>query len=726
MTEHWLQRFFAPRAMAIVGATEDRTRFGWRYLHNILNFGRRERVYPVNPRYATCLGLPCFASIRDLPETPDHVGIIVAAERVGGVIEDCIAKRVPFATIFTGGFGESGTAAGRAEQDRIVAMARAGGLRLMGPNCNGAVNFVDRIPMASTATVGEAPQPAGDIGIIGNSGGLPQVNVMWRAHELGLGISYEVSCGNEADLEIADFIDFLVHDRATRVILVAAERIKSGDKFIAAARKAAEAAKPIVMLKLGRSEAGRRAAESHTGAIAGADAVADAALRQLGVIRVEDSSELYEAAMTLRDTRVPRGNRASAFSVSGGNNALIADRGTAFGIAFDDFTETTHATLATLIPGYIKLGNPADMSSAALGKQDMQRAIMETIAADPHVDFLLPVVTLQSERDIRTAATMVAHSAKPAALLWTGGTNDGSALKPRDLIAEGIPVYREISSGLKAVSASMRYAAFRRAQIGRAAPAIPAGIDRAAAARLLAARRGALNERETKQLLAAYGFPVTHEMLARDADEAVRHAARFGGPVALKIEARGLAHKSDVGGVRLDVSGDPAVRAGFIAIVDAVRANTPHAEISGVVVQEMLPPGVEMLLGLVHDAALGPAIAVGFGGVFVELLADVAYRLPPLDTIEAQAMLRELKAYRLLGGLRGRPAADEAALVDLVVRLSWLAVDFGHVIAELDINPLIVHAAGKGARVADGWTRLHRGDKDRVAGESGDGLAPRL
>ena len=304
MTEHWLHRFFKPRAMAIVGATEDRSRFGFRYLHNILNFGRRDRVYPVNPRLATCMGLPCFASIRDLPEPPDHVGIIVAAERVPGVIEDCVAMGVPFATIFTGGFGEVGTEAGRAEQDRIVAMARAGGLRLMGPNCNGAINFVDRIPMASTATVGEAPRPAGDIGIVGNSGGLPQVNVMWRAHELGLGISHEVSCGNEADLEIADFVDFLVHDPDTRVILVAAERIKTGARFLAAARAAAEAAKPIVMLKLGRSEAGRRAAESHTGAIAGVDAVADAALRQLGILRVDDAPELYEAAMTLRDQRV--------------------------------------------------------------------------------------------------------------------------------------------------------------------------------------------------------------------------------------------------------------------------------------------------------------------------------------------------------------------------------------------------------------------------------------
>lgn len=706
MNEHWLQRFFAPRAMAIVGATEDRSRFGWRYLHNILNFGRRERVYPINPRYTTCLGLPCFGSIRDLPETPDHVGIIVAAERVGGVIEDCVAKGVPFATIFTGGFGEIGTAEGLAEQDRIVAMARAGGLRLMGPNCNGAINFVDRIPMASTATVGEAPQPPGDIGIIGNSGGLPQVNVMWRAHELGIGISHEVSCGNEADLEIADFIDFLAHDPATRVILVAAERIKTGAKFIAAARKAAAMAKPIVMLKLGRSDAGRRAAESHTGAIAGADAIADAALRQLGVIRVEDSSELYEAAMMLRDKRAPGGNRASAFSVSGGNNALIADRGTAFGIAFDDFTETTHAKLATLIPGYIKLGNPADMSSAALGKQDMQRAIMETIAADPNVDVLLPVVTLQSELDIRTAAAMVAQSAKPAALLWTGGTNDGSKLSPRDLIAEGIPVYREISSGLKAVSAAMRYAGFRRAQASRAAPTRPAGIDRAAAQRLVADRTGAFSERETKQLLAAYGFPVTREFLARDAEEAVRHAASLGGPVALKIEARGLAHKSDAGGVRLDVTGAAAVRAGFTAIIAAVHAHAPQAEIAGVLVQEMVPQGVEMLLGLVHDAALGPAIAVGFGGVFVELLADVAYRLPAIDATEAAAMMRELKAYRLLGGMRGRPPADEAALVDLVVRLSWLAVDFGDVIAELDINPLIVHDAGKGARVADAWARL--------------------
>jgi acyl-CoA synthetase (NDP forming) len=706
MTEHWLHRFFKPQAMAIVGATEDRSRFGFRYLHNVLNFGRRERVYPVNPRAETILGLPCFKSIRDLPETPDHVGIIVAAERVGGVIEDCIAKGVPFATIFTGGFGEAGTEAGRVEEARLVAMARAGGLRLMGPNCNGAINFVDRIPMASTATVGEFPQPAGDIAVVGNSGGLPQVNVMWRAHELGLGISHEVSCGNEADLEIADFIDFFAHDRDTRVILVAAERIKTGAKFLAAAQAALAAEKPIVMLKLGRSEAGRRAAESHTGAIAGADAVADAALRQLGIIRVDDTDELYEAAMTLRDRRVPQGNRASAISVSGGNNALIADRGAAFGVAFEDFTEPTHAKLATLIPGYIKLCNPADMSSAALGRQDTQRAIMDTIAADPNVDYLLPVTTLQSERDIRAAADIVAGCAKPAALLWTGGTNDGSALAPRDLIRQGIPVFREISAGLKAVGAAMRYAEFRRGLARRSAPQRPADIDRAAAEGVLAGRTGALGERETKQLLAAYGLRTTREHLARDAAEAVRHATALGFPVALKVEADGLAHKSDVGGVRLALADAAAVQEGFAAILADVAARAPQARIAGVLVQEMAPPGVEMLLGVVNDAALGPAIAVGAGGILVELLADVVYRLPPVTQDEAGAMLRDLRAHRLLQGLRGRPAADEPALVDMIVRLSWLAADLGPRIAELDVNPVIVHARGQGATVVDGWLSL--------------------
>lgn len=707
MDRHWLHRFFKPGAMAIVGATEDRTRFGFRYLHNILNFGRRDRVYPVNPRLTTCLGLRCYASIRDLPETPDHVGIIVAAERVPAVIADCVARGVPFATIFTGGFAELGTQEGKAAQTEIVAQARAGGLRLMGPNCNGAINFIDRIPMASTATVGEAPAPAGDIAIVGNSGGLPQVNVMWRAQQLGLGISHEVSCGNEADLEIADFIDFFVHDPDTRVILVAAERIKSGPGFLNAARAASAAEKPIVMLKLGRSDAGRRAAESHTGAIAGADAIADAALRQLGILRVDDTSELYEAAMALRDRRRPAGNRASAVSVSGGNNALIADRGAEFGVAFPDFAEATHAKLATLIPGYIRLGNPADMSSAALGRQDMQRAIMETIAADPNIDYLIPVTTLQSERDVRAAAAIVAECAKPAALLWTGGTNDGSALGPADLIRIGIPVYRDIGAGLRAIAASMRHAAFRRRQARASRPERPAGIDRDAAARLLSAAGERLGERQTKALLAAYGLPVAREALALDVEEALRHAAALGGgKVALKIEAEGVAHKSEIGGVRLDLAGDAEIRAGFAGLLADARRAIPHARISGVIVQEMRAPGLEMLLGIVRDASLGPAIAVGFGGVFVELLADLAYRLPPIAEDEAEAMLQELRGHRLLEGIRGRPPADRVALRDAIMRLSWLAADFGDRIAELDVNPLIVGPPGTGACVVDGWARI--------------------
>ncbi|MFZ9414723.1 MAG: acetate--CoA ligase family protein, partial [Alphaproteobacteria bacterium] len=346
-----------------------------------------------------------------------------------------------------------------------------------------------------------------------------------------------------------------------------------------------------------------------------------------------------------------------------------------------------------------------DMSSAALGRQDMQRAIMDTIAADPNVDYLLPVTTLQSGRDVRAAADIVASCAKPAALLWTGGTNDGSPLAPRDLIAEGIPVFREVGAGLRAVGAAMRYAEFRRRRATRSAPRRPDGIDRAAAERLLAGRTGALGERETKLLLSAYGFPVAREFLARDADEAVRHANAIGGAVALKVEAEGLAHKTEAGGVRLGIADEATLRAAHAAMLAEVAAKAPTARIAGVLVQEMCPPGLEILLGIVRDASLGPAIAVGFGGVLVEVLSDLAWRLPPICHEEAGDALRELRGYRLLAGARGQPAAAAGARRARVVRLSWLAADLGDVVAELDVNPVILGARGQGARVVDGWTR---------------------
>ena len=331
-----LQRFMAPKRVAFVGATEDLSKFGGRCVRALIDFGYSGEIYPVNPKRSEIFGLKCYASLADLPQVPDHVGIVLPGVGVCAVLEECVKKRVPFATVFSAGFAETGTEEGKAMQARAIGIARAGGLRFMGPNCTGMVNFVDAFAFTSTATIKGPRRPAGDLGVVSQSGGAGQVNVMWRAQQAGMNVSYQVSCGNDADLNLLDYMAFMVESERTKVVLVIAERIADGDKLRALARRAAELDKPIVMVKVGRTEAGSRMAASHTGSVTGADEVSDAALRQMGIVRVEDTNELYETAMLLRTGKRAAGWRAAATSVSGGNLVMVADLGASVGIEFPD------------------------------------------------------------------------------------------------------------------------------------------------------------------------------------------------------------------------------------------------------------------------------------------------------------------------------------------------------------------------------------------------------
>jgi len=698
-----LKRFFDPHSVALVGATEDLGRFAGRVLMRMMNFGYRGKIYPVNPRFVgqAVRGHACYAGVRDLPEAPDHVGIVVPAERVLGILEDCAARGARFATIYTGGFAESGTPEGRALQAALVDFARASGIRVMGPNCNGMVSYVDGFAMTTTAAIAGPRKPAGNIGVVAQSGGAGQVNVMWRAQETGLGISYQVSCGNSSDLNIIDFIRFMVEDPATDVIMALVEHIPDGARFLEAARFAAEREKPIVMVKLGRTAAGGHAAASHTGAMAGSDSVCDAALRQCGVIRVDDCNELYEAAMLLRTRRWPRGTRAAATTISGGNGVLLVDHGTALGITWPEYTAATRATLAGILPKIATTANPTDVSNAVVGKPVIFRRCIEAIANDENIDVVIPTYTMTPASDLQAAVDASKTTDKPVAMLWIGKCNDDPSYTHESMAAGGMPVYRNTLSCLKAVRAAMRYGEFLRHRKPRPAQAArPPRVDVEAARRQLHAVRGTLTERASKQVLAAYGFPVTRETLARDAGEAVRIARELG-EVALKIESQDIAHKTEAGAIRLRVSGDAAVGRAFDEVKEAALRYKPQARLDGVLVQEMAPAGLEIMLGLTTDPVFGPVVVVALGGIHVEVLHDLAYRVAPIDIEEARAMLHELRGYQLLEGVRGATPRDIDALCDLIVRLSWLGHDCKDEIAELDVNPLVLFERGAGARVVD-------------------------
>jgi acetate---CoA ligase (ADP-forming) len=694
-----LKYFFAPRSIALVGATDDLSKFAGRVLKRVVGFGYQGQILPINPKYQEVGGLPCYGSVRDLPTVPDHVGIAVPAKGVLAVLKDCAARGVPFATIFTGGFGESGTDEGRAMQDEVRQFVRASGMRVMGPNCNGMINFVDGFAMTTSATIAGGRIPAGRVGVVSQSGGAGQVNVMWRALEAGVGISYEVSYGNSADLDALDFARFMIEDDASDVVLILAEHIDGGARLKEVAEMAAEREKPIVVLKLGRTEQGAVAAATHTGSLTGNDAVHDAAFRQYGIIRVDDCSELYEAAMLLRTKRWPRGNRAAATTISGGNGVLLVDAGAAHGIEWPAYSAATQDKLGEWLPKLGTTTNPTDVTNAAIGKKGIFRGCIEAIASDESVDVIIPIMTMSVKSDALEIAAAAKAAEKPVAILWTGGCNDDPALTASKLAREGVPVFRNTLACVKAVRAAMRYGEFRRTRQGRSEPRPPAGMDVSQAKSLLAGAKGPLTERASKAVLAALGFPVTRETLARSRDEAAAIASKLGGKVALKIESAVITHKTESGAIRLGLSGDAAVKAGFDEVMAAAKAYSPGAALDGVLVQEMVGRGVEVMVGLTNDPVFGPVLVVGAGGVYVEVFRDIAYRIPPIGVEEAHDMLRELKSYRLLEGARGAPRADIEALCELVSRLSHAAAQMGNAIRELDLNPVIV--LEKGVRVVD-------------------------
>ncbi len=695
-----LTRFFSPRRVAIVGASEDLSKFSGRLMRQTIDFGFAGTLYPINPRREQIYGLQAFPSLEALPEAPDHVGLVLPAEAVPAALQECAQMKVPFATVFSAGFAEQGTSAGKALQNRILTIARDSGIRLMGPNCNGLVNFVDRFAMTSTVTLRGPRRAAGDIGVVSQSGAVGQVSIMWRAQQEGLGISYQVSCGNACDLDLVDYAMFMLETEMTRVVVIHAERLPELARLRALTQKAHTLDKAVVLLKAGRTAAGSRAAASHTGALTGADEVCDAALRQLGIVRVDDCDELYQTAMLLRRGRAIHGRGAAVASFSGGNGVIAADLGEREGIEWPAYAPDTVQALRALLPGYATVSNPTDLTAGAIGQPDMYGQAVETILRDPAVNVMVPVLTIATAHEVRRVADLSARSEKAVAILWSGFTSDDPALEARTLVAEGHAVYRDTHSCMKAVRRAMDLARSRE-RLHRPDPQRPAGIDAAGARALLARSRGKLSEAESKALLACYGLPLTREALATSPGQAAEIAQTLGGPVALKILSPDIAHKTEAGAIRLGVTGEAAVAAAFDDVLASALAWAPKARIDGVLVQEMITGGHEMFLGISQDPTFGPVLAFGQGGIHVEVLKDVIFRLPPFSADDAQEALRELRCWPLLLGARGAPAADVPALADAIERMSWLAADLSDVIGEVDLNPLAVLRNGQGVRALD-------------------------
>lgn len=697
-----LRAFFAPRAIAVVGASRHRGTIGGELFHNLLTYGFPGPVYPVNPAADVVQSVPAYPTVEAIPGPVDLAVVAVPAAEVLPVAEQCARKGVRALVVISAGFAETGEE-GRARQVELVRTCRAAGMRLIGPNCMGIVNTDPQVRL--NATFAPSPPPAGRVGFLTQSGALG-LAIIEYAGALGLGLSTFVSVGNKADISGNDLLNYWETDPATDVILLYLESFGNPRKFSRIARRVGRS-KPIAAVKSGRSPAGARATSSHTGAlIAASDVTVDALFRQTGVVRTDTLEELFDVAALLVHQGPPAGRRVAIITNGGGPGILCADACEAEGLEVPPLAPETQDRLRAGLLPHASVQNPVDMVAAAT--PDHYRHAISVVAADPGVDALIvifvpPLVTRPEEvaRAI-VDATASLRGSKPVLTVFMSARGIPAALQAGDV---RIPSYAFPEAAAIALARAARYGEWR----GRPLEAPPRLDDvrredaRALVLSALARGEGWLPPQEVAALLGAYGLPLAAQRVAATAEEAGVAAALLEGPVALKAFGPEIVHKTDLGAIRLDLRGREEVRAAAEAVAAqlASRGITP----SGFLVQAMAPPGVEMIVGVVSDQHFGPVVACGAGGTLVEVLKDVSVRLTPLTRSDAAEMVRELRTFPLLTGFRGQPPADVPALEDILLRVSALAEDLPQV-AELDLNPVIVHP--RGATVVDARIRVAR------------------
>ncbi len=692
-----IRTLVSPASIAVIGASDDKTKFGGRVMHYLLKHGFAGRLLPINPNRETVLGLPAYKSVSAAPEPPDVAIIAVPAGALLAQVEDCAAAGVGGCIVITGKLGEA-DAAGAALEASLVRAAAKTGMRLVGPNCLGIINPIDGVALTSSLAMEVDRLTPGTVGIVSQSGALMGTLVS-RALDYGTGFSRCISVGNQADLELCDFLEYLVDDDATQVICLYVEGLKTPDRFFAAARRAWAAAKPILVVKAGRTEEGARNAQSHTASLAGSYKGFLTACDAAGVVVMNDPISMVFAADAL--ARLPRpsapGLGIAAIASSGGSTANFADQlaGTRLRLATMS-PETRFAIEAWAPAAHVHISMDTGSFAKGTSAEGIQ-AVIRAFMADPAIGAIVYPMTT-SPRMAEYAALLPALSregGKP--ILFTmlaGQVGDDARAQLKDM---NFPYFDRVADVLTTLQAMDDYAQTRVK--GLAPPATrPPGAGPAPQAPFV---QGTLTETETKRLVAAYGIPVTREAPARNAEAAVQAAEAIGYPVVVKGVARAISHKSDAGLVQVGLPDAAALRAAsmqIFAILDRMAPGTHE----GIVVQEMVHGVAELIVGTKYDPDYGPMVLVGFGGILVEVLQDVQLAVAPVSPQSALAMLQRLKFWPALQGVRGKPSADVAAAVDALCRLSWLAADMGPRLLELDINPLILRAAGQGAIAADG------------------------
>jgi acetyltransferase len=700
MPDHYLRPLLAPNSLALVGATERAGALGEVVRRNLEAARFRGPLFLVNPKHATIGGVRAYARLTDLPQAPELAVIATPARTVPQILRDAGAAGVKAAVVLGSGFAEAG-AAGAALQKEMLDAARAGaGVRLLGPNCLGVM----RTDVGLNATFARTNANPGRLALVSQSGALCGAILDW-AGPAQVGFTSVVSLGGAADVDFGEVLGFLAADSATDAILLYIEGIRDARRFLSALR-AASRVKPVIALKVGRYASGSRAASSHTGALVGSDAVADAALRRGGAVRVKTYTQLFAAARLLASGRIAEGERLAVVTNGGGAGVIAADSAAENGVALAQLAEATVAQLDRALPAQWSRGNPIDI----IGDAPPERFAVATAAAlgDPGVDAVLalysPVAVTAPQAAAQAVVEAARGSAKPVIAAWLGDINPNETRE--FLEREGIANFYTPENAVEAFSFVCAYRR-NQAQLMEAPPALEREEPRPDAAAALAIRDGAiaegrtlLNEHEAKALLAAFSLPVTRTILAASREAALQAARAIGYPVVLKILSRDISHKSDVGGVRLSLQSDDMVACAFDDMMRHVRALRPQARIDGALVQPMLrfEHTREVLVGVATDAVFGPVISFGSGGVAVEAVRDTAVALPPLNAPLARELMSRTRVQRLLAAYRNVPAADEAALAAVITGVSRMVCTLPW-LKEMDLNPVLAHPAG--AVIAD-------------------------
>lgn len=692
--------FFNPRSIAIIGASQDLSSISGQPIAHLKAKGFAGQILPVNPRYEEVAGFPCYPDVASLPNAPDVAVIAVGAKRVSGAIAELGAKGCRFAVILSSGFAESGEEGVQA-QKQIADIARSFGMRIIGPNCQGYMNISDGIHVGFGAPYGLS-YPAGHLSLTSQSGAFGNSIVMLASQE-GIGFRHYVSTGNESVTTSLDFMDAMIDDPGTRVIAGYVEGFQDAHRLISVGRRALDAGKPMLIWKVGTSEAGARAAASHTANLGGAMALYRAAFRQSGIIEVNDIGDLADCAKALLPGRVPKGNRLAVVTISGGAGIAMADGAANGGLQLPALDPATVAALKQVLPSFSAVANPMDVTATLLNDASLLKVTLEKLADDPNVDMIgLALAAASGKLAVELAHEIVRVSEErgiPVLVAWNA--DPASAQDAYDILnAAGIPLYQSPVRCARGASALWGFAEARQ-RIATVLSEEPLVLSRPEVRKSLLGRRTDLTEFEAKKVLDAYGISVTREELAHNAEEAVRIASAMNMPAVMKIQSADIPHKTEAGGVRVGVEGSAAVAATFDEIMGNAKAYAPQAALDGVLVQEMISDAHELILGINNDPLFGPAVMVGFGGIFAEVLKDVSFRLAPITLSEAKSMLRELCSIAILDGARGRPKADLDAITDTLMRLSALAIDLRDVVQEFDINPLFVMKSGAGVRAGD-------------------------